>query len=108
MSSVSVVLNALRLNIIQLKNDGKIAVLQSSDGNKGDDDMKDRKTTVYIDGMMCDHCKKRVTETFKNLGIDAEVDLKKKRAEFSHSDVTDEAIKSAIEAAGYTVKKIER
>lgn len=108
LSSVSVVLNALRLNLIKLKNDGKIAVLQSSNGNKGDDDMKDRKTTVYIDGMMCDHCKKRVTETFKNLGIDAEVDLKKKRAEFSHSDVTDEAIKSAIEAAGYTVKKIER
>ena len=101
LSSVSVVLNALRLNFVKLgnekpKNKSEVKV------------MKEKQTTVYIDGMMCEHCKKRVTEAFKSLGIDAKVDLKKKRAEIPATDKTDEEISAAIEAAGYTVKKIER
>ena len=58
--------------------------------------------------MMCEHCKKRVTEAFNWLGIAAEIDLKKKRATFGETERTDEEIKNAVGAAGYTVKKIER
>ena len=97
LSSVSVVLNALRLNFFKT--------------NKGEPYMKNKNqnlTTVYIDGMMCAHCVKRVTEIFASLGITAEVDLKKKRATFENADVSDEEIIKAISDGGYTVKKIVR
>ena len=102
LSSVSVVLNALRLNLVKLGNN-------KTENKKSEVRvMKENKTIVYIDGMMCDHCKKRVTEAFKSIGVTADVDVKKKRATFGEANASDEEIKSAIEAAGYTVKKIER
>ena len=102
LSSVSVVLNALRLNLVKLGNN-------KTENKKSEVIvMKENKTIVYIDGMMCDHCKKRVTEAFKSIGITADVDVKKKRATFGEAAASDEEIKAAIEAAGYTVKKIER
>lgn len=102
LSSVSVVLNALRLNLVKLGNN-------KTENKKSEVRvMKENKTIVYIDGMMCDHCKKRVTEAFKSIGVTADVDVKKKRATFGEVAASDEEIKSAIEAAGYTVKKIER
>ena len=102
LSSVSVVLNALRLNLVKLGNN-------KTENKKSEVRvMKENKTIVYIEGMMCDHCKKRVTEAFKSIGVTADVDVKKKRATFGEVAASDEEIKSAIEAAGYTVKKIER
>ena len=102
LSSVSVVLNALRLNFVKLGNN-------KTENKKSEVRvMKENKTIVYIDGMMCDHCKKRVTEAFKSIGVTADVDVKKKRATFGEAAASDEEIKAAIEAAGYTVKKIER
>lgn len=102
LSSVSVVLNALRLNLVKLGNN-------KTENKKSEVRvMKENKTIVYIDGMMCDHCKKRVTEAFKSIGVAADVDVKKKRATFGEANASDEEIKAAIEAAGYTVKKIER
>lgn len=102
LSSVSVVLNALRLNLVKLGNN-------KTENKKSEVRvMKENKTIVYIDGMMCDHCKKRVTEAFKSIGVTADVDVKKKRATFGEANASDEEIKAAIEAAGYTVKKIER
>lgn len=97
LSSVSVVLNALRLNFFKT--------------NKGEPYMKNKNEnliTVYIDGMMCAHCVKRVTEIFASLGITAQVDLKKKRATFENADVSDEEIIKAISDGGYTVKNIVR
>lgn len=102
LSSVSVVLNALRLNFVKLGNN-------KTENKKSEVRvMKENKTIVYIDGMMCDHCKKRVNEAFKSIGVTADVDVKKKRATFGEANASDEEIKSAIEAAGYTVKKIEK
>lgn len=102
LSSVSVVLNALRLNLVKLGNN-------KTENKKSEVRvMKENKTIVYIDGMMCDHCKKRVTEAFQSIGVTADVDVKKKRATFGEANASDEEIKSAIEAAGYTVKKIEK
>ena len=104
LSSVSVVLNALRLNFVKLGDN------KNKNKKEGATTVKDKekKTVAYIDGMMCEHCKKRVTEAFNSLGIAAEVDLKKKRATFGETERTDEEIKNAVGAAGYTVKKIER
>lgn len=92
MSSLFVVLNALRINGYGRKTDnGKI---------KGDDEME-----LKVEGMMCEHCKKRVTEAVKSVsGVKAvEVNLKKKTVKFS-GDADISAVKAAITAAGYEVK----
>lgn len=96
-SSVCVVGNALRLRYVKID-------------KKGDDDMLFKKKTgrvAVIDGMMCMHCQKRVENVFAKLGIEVEINLKKKTATFGETDVSDEQIKSAIEAEGYTVISIE-
>lgn len=92
LSSVSVVLNALRLNL----------------SKKERKSMKKGKITVVIDGMSCEHCKKRVEQALSALGAAANVELKKKRAIIDGDLLTDEQIVGAITDAGYSVKKIER
>ena len=62
---------------------------------------------AVIDGMMCMHCQKRVENVFAKLGIEVEINLKKKTATFGETEVSNEQIKSAIEAEGYTVISIE-
>lgn len=103
LSSVSVVLNALRLSRY-----GK----HKPDKNKHDKNKskgEPRMKTIYIDGMMCAHCVKHVTDAL--LGIEgitsAEVDLKNKRAVINDCEVADETIKERIAAEGYKVTKIK-
>ena len=69
--------------------------------------MKEVKATVYIDGMMCEHCKKRVETALKNLNLDAEVDLKNNCAYIYGGTIDESAIKSAVESAGYDFKCIK-
>jgi copper ion binding protein len=62
------------------------------------------KTTLKIEGMSCEHCVHHVTEALKGVaGVSsAKVDLKKKSAEVEHGDsVTQAALKTAVEEAGY-------
>ena len=92
-SSVCVVLNALRLKSFRI--------------NKKEE--KFMKKEVYIEGMMCEHCKKRVEEALKKIDgvIDAEVILKDGKAIISLSKaVSEEEISKAISDAGYDVKEI--
>lgn len=91
-SSLFVVLNALRIN-----NYGK------KRKNKSNGDMKMK---LIVEGMMCEHCKKRVSEAVKSVsGVESvEVNLKKKTVEYS-GDADIAAIKAAITAAGYSVKE---
>ena len=68
------------------------------------------KKTLTVEGMMCAHCVKRVTDAL--LGVQgvaaADVNLKKKRALVSLSqEVSDDALTEAVQNAGYTVKAIE-
>lgn len=58
---------------------------------------------VLIEGMMCQHCAKRVQEA---LGEDARVVLTEKCA-YVPVSMDDKAIKSAIQHAGYTVTGIQ-
>lgn len=97
LSSLFVVGNALRLTRIFSKKE-KI---------KGDDKMK---KVLKIEGMMCMHCVKHVTDALNAVdGVSScEVNLKKKRAEVAlGKEVDDAALKSAVEAAGYSVTAIE-
>ncbi|MGK0465566.1 heavy-metal-associated domain-containing protein [Clostridium sp.] len=68
------------------------------------------KKKLFIEGMSCGHCANHVSEALKDIGAkDVEVNLDKKfaTAEISE-DITDEAIKGAIEEVGYDVVGIEK
>ncbi len=62
--------------------------------------------TVYIEGMSCGHCAAHVEQALRSLGLTAKVDLKSKTAAISAGDASDEAIKKAVEDAGYEVTKV--
>ena len=126
LSSVCVVGNALRLRLVKFKksaedeknysektpsvrseNEIKAEAAAKISEKEGEKKMKEVKATIYVDGMMCEHCKKRVEGVLKNLALDAEVELENKRAVVYGGDIKEAEIKSAIEAAGYNFKAIE-
>jgi copper chaperone len=64
------------------------------------------KKKISIEGMSCGHCVRHVENALKEVsGItDVTVDLKEKNAIVElNDDVTDTALKSAVEEAGYDV-----
>jgi copper ion binding protein len=64
------------------------------------------KTTLNIEGMTCKHCVKHVTEALKGIAgvASAKVNLKKNNALVNHKEaVTLDAMKAAVEEAGYTI-----
>ncbi|MEG0775220.1 cation transporter [Clostridium sp.] len=62
---------------------------------------------ILIEGMSCGHCVMHATNALKDLGLsNVKVDLTSKTA-VAEGNVSDEAIKDAIEDAGYEVVKIE-
>ena len=66
--------------------------------------------TIFIEGMSCSHCSKRVEEALKAVkGVKAvTVILEEKKAEVTlKSDVANEILKSAVEAVGFEVRDIE-
>ena len=68
------------------------------------------KKKVYIEGMVCDHCKKSVEEALKKLSeiTDVKVDLNRKMAEIElRTSIDDRKIKEDIDDIGYEVRKIE-
>jgi len=68
------------------------------------------KKQILIEGMSCGHCVNHVVEALKEIGAkDVDVSLEKKLAIAEISEeITDEAIKAAIDDAGYEVVKIEK
>lgn len=65
---------------------------------------------IFIDGMSCSHCQKRVEEALKKQREVKEigVDLRNKKAEVVLSkDIDDRKLKEIIENLGYKVTKIE-
>lgn len=91
LSSICVVTNALRIKKFK------------RDFNLG----KERKMkTIFIEGMMCQHCQNRVKEILSAVDPSVEVDLESKCAKISQ-DADNNAITEAITGAGYKVVKIE-
>ncbi len=89
LSSVFVVSNALRLRLFTPKKHQK---------------EKTMETVIYVNGMMCPHCKARVESVCKGLpGVtDAIVDLQKKQVTVTGTAAV-ETLKKAIADAGYEV-----
>ena len=98
LSSFCVVSNALRLRFFKPR----------KTVNK--DEEKDNMKTVYVEGMMCEHCKARVEKALSEVEgvLSANVSLKEKKASVElEKEVSDEVLKKAVEDAGYTVKDIK-
>ena len=106
LSSFCVVANALRLNITDIDK----PIIKKS--KKGDIDMsifkKDKKPYIEIDGMMCEHCEAHVTEALAAVGIVVKADHTANKAYILSGDASDEAIKAAVEGAGYKYIKTVR
>ena len=62
---------------------------------------------IQIEGMMCQHCVAHVTKALNALpGVEAVVDLEAKTATVT-GGASDEALKRAVEEAGYQVTGIQ-
>ena len=70
--------------------------------------IKEDKTmkTVYIEGMMCEHCKAHVQKALDSIGCDAKVDLENNLA-MVRCDIPDSKIRHAVSEAGYKVTQIK-
>lgn len=66
------------------------------------------KKIIEINGMTCGHCQARVEKVLNAIeGVDAKVDLKKKRAVVTLStSVEDQTLNDAVTEAGYEVISI--
>ena len=126
MSSVCVVLNALRLkkfsfkhgeavssngDVKQIEANEAIKMGEADKGNEenslkppaGKDEQK-MKTELKIEGMMCQHCQKHVHEALSKMeGVTSvDVNLEKKTATVeSTAEISRDAFKAVIEEAGY-------
>lgn len=61
--------------------------------------------TLKVNGMSCQHCVNSVEEAIQEIGAHGQVDLKTKSVAVQYDDnlLTQETIKEAIEAQGYSV-----
>ncbi len=104
LSSFCVVTNALRLNLFDLR---------KAEGQKKIKQQKENKTmekTMKIEGMMCAHCEARVKKTLEAVpGVaGAEVSHEKGTAVVTLSgEVSNETLKSAVEAQDYKVVSVQ-
>lgn len=109
LSSVCVVLNALRLNLFNPYKERKVRIKNNLKSNKNSSEDTKMEKTLKIEGMMCAHCEGRVQSALlKVKGVES--------ATASHTDgkavvtlkkeVSDAALKKAVEEQGYTVTEI--
>jgi Cu+-exporting ATPase len=106
LSSVCVVTNALRLNFFKPR-------FHTHTGSQyptilDDKEAQPMKKTMMIEGMSCAHCTARVEKALGALdGVTATVDLDTKIAAIELTgDIPDDALRKAVEGAGYEVVEI--
>ena len=111
MSSVCVVLNALRLkgfrfqhgNSVPQSRDWKEIEANENSLNAGKDEAK-MKTELKIEGMMCQHCQKHVNDALSKMegvvSVDVNLEAKTATVEADH-EISREEFKKVIEEAGY-------
>ena len=104
-SSVCVVLNALRLSFMKVLKNNEASDINHEHTLTGNKKM----TTVKINGMQCQHCVRSVQKALTPFSSNAEVEvsLEQKKATLTLKDgVEDNAIKDAIIDAGFEVVEI--
>ena len=109
MSSVFVVTNALRLRFfesnVQEADCGEICLINEEEPIIIEEE-KTMETVIYVEGMMCKHCKAHVEKACKAVEgtVDAVVDLAAKNVTVTGT-ASLEALKAAIVEAGYEIKE---
>ncbi len=99
LSSFCVVSNALRLNLVKIK----------PRSYKKSEEKKMEKT-MKIEGMMCPHCEARVKKCLEEINGVSEAIVSHKDGTAKvllSADITDDVLKSIIEAQGYPVTEIK-
>ena len=101
LSSVFVVTNALRLRFFKISCSKPVVIPETNTVKQEEPIME---TVIYVEGMMCPHCKARVESVCKSIPgtTDAVVDLQKKQVTLTGS-IDIPAVKKAIIDAGYQV-----
>ena len=113
LSSLFVVGNALRLTVFRKRKKQKIENKHNKTNEKNINNDKEAyvmKTTLHVEGMMCEHCVKHVTEALEAVtgAKKVTVNLKKKTAVVeSDAPLSDETLQKAVADAGYTVTRID-
>ncbi len=118
LSSIFVVLNALKLNLFQKKNGSTSLASTKTDRDlmsntinsiiiKEEINMSSSKI-LYVDGMNCAHCKASVEKALNSLpGVKAEVNLEKKEVYVSsESEISSDQFAKVITDAGFQFKGI--
>lgn len=110
LSSVCVVMNALRLKLFKPKFRHAVTEAAASpetavaviENKKGSIQMN---KTMKIEGMSCGHCSARVEKALNAIdGVSATVDLESKTASITlQKEVSDDILRKAVEDAGYDV-----
>ena len=101
LSSVCVVLNALRLKLLTLKAKENAAEIEEVTAME-----KELTKELSIEGMMCAHCQKHVTDALAKMdGVtNVSVSLDEKKAYLTlNKDISREEFKRVIEDAGYSL-----
>lgn len=113
LSSFCVVMNALRLNLTDIRADGKRSREKKAlpDGFSGESlimnntEENKMKKILEIEGMMCGHCQAHVEKALTAIsGVESvKVELEQKRATVSlKTPVADSELTDAVKSAGYT------
>lgn len=106
LSSFCVVMNALRLNIVNINkitNSNKKGIkIDMSIFNKS----KNNKPYVEIEGMMCPNCEHHVTQALAEIGLDVTANHSENKAYINGGEIDEEKIKSAVTSAGYKFIKV--
>ena len=98
LSSFCVVSNALRLNLVNIYKKHKVK------------EFKKMTRTIKIEGMMCPHCEAHVKKALEAItGVESATPshVEKKAVVVLNAPVSDEMLKSTVEAQGYKVLGIE-
>ena len=110
LSSFCVVSNALRLNTVRLHARSSTNAENNDNTEQNNDntitkEIKTMTKTVKIEGMMCPHCEAHMKKALEALDgvVSAETSHVNKCAVItSDVEISDEAIRAAVEGAGYT------
>lgn len=105
LSSFCVVSNALRLNIINIQKERKLAIKKRHKGVKKMENTA-KTTTIKIEGMMCSHCEARVKSAIEGVPHVTSADVSHTRGDavITHDGkLSEKAVIKAIEKAGYKI-----
>lgn len=108
LSSVCVVLNALRLNLINIYKPTKL--VKKSKVKLERKEIKMIEKEMIVEGMMCSHCEARVKKALENVQgvIEAKADHKTKKVNIKlQTEIQDEVLIKAVTDQDYQVKSIK-